>query len=119
MSEEPAKGRVLMLDMEPELKSDVPDQACCQEMHNNLRNSDLYLGYNKRTREYFIPYKIDCGGGVYLLTYCPWCGKLLPGSLREKLGDILFDELCLDDFFDDPNMPNEFKTDEWWKKRGL
>jgi hypothetical protein len=39
----------------------------------------------------------------------------------EELGNIIFDQLKLDSFpfCDDPKTPDEFKTDEWWKKRNL
>ncbi len=53
-----------------------------------------------------------------LIHYCPWCSTKLPKDLNDELCKIIFDELKLDDF-DDPRMPEEFKTDEWWKKRGL
>ena len=50
------------------------------------------------------------------ILFCPFCGRKLPKSKRnlyaeilEKLGFSILDE----------NRPEEFKTDEWWKKRGL
>jgi hypothetical protein len=46
----------------------------------------------------------------------------LPISVREEYFRILFDELHLEPEFKEietPGLPEEFKTDEWWKKRGL
>jgi hypothetical protein len=56
---------------------------------------------------------------VQSIRFCPWCGIKLPTDLTNELSTILLDQLKLDDIFDDPRMPAEFKTDEWWKKRNL
>ena len=55
------------------------------------------------------------------LKYCPWCGIELPKNLWnewhdeiEKLGF----ELPLESA-DYDKIPEEYMTDEWWKKRGL
>jgi hypothetical protein len=43
---------------------------------------------------------------------------------RDEFFDIFYDELNLDlisntEVLETPCLPAEFKTDEWWKKRGL
>lgn len=43
--------------------------------------------------------------------YCPWCGLKLPKELGDELCEIIFDQLNLDDF-QDPRLPEEFKTEE-------
>jgi hypothetical protein len=78
------------------------------------------------------------------MTYCPFCGKKFPPDLVEKWSDVIWEELgpeylieseaeaqkSLCEFqereyvpdLDLPEakpLPEEFKTDEWWKKRGL
>jgi hypothetical protein len=60
----------------------------------------------------------------YTFAFCPWCATKLPESLRVDFFDILRSEygldLALGDIKDSPELiPPEFKTDEWWKKRGL
>jgi hypothetical protein len=72
--------------------------------------------YNEVFREYYI--KHSNGTNIITFSYCPWCGIKLINSLRDNFFDIIFDELHLDGY-DDPRLPSEFKTDEWWKKRGL
>jgi hypothetical protein len=96
-------------------------EHCCKEMTMHLASGELHFVYMRNTREYAIDYKKEYGGGVQLINYCPWCGDKLPKSLREELGNIVFNQLKLDSFplGDDPKTPKEFKTDEWWKKRNL
>ncbi len=54
-----------------------------------------------------------------VLDFCPWCGSKLPGSLRDEW------EKRLDQFreFDEDLLficaPEEYYSDEWWKKAGL
>lgn len=94
-------------------------QHCCSKMDQYLKEDELCFKYIPRTRDYCIFVKKEYGGSLCGIDYCPWCGNKLRYSLRNELGEILFDELHLDSFFDDPKMPEEFKTDEWWKKRNL
>lgn len=56
------------------------------------------------------------------IDYCPWCSKKLPKSLRNKWFEMLEKNYDLDDPDSEEQeklVPEEFKTDEWWKKRGL
>ena len=88
---------------------------CCEQMNYHIHNRERIIRYHASTRSYGIKVTKTVTQSIY---YCPWCGKELPKDLTKELGDIVFDELNLDDF-QDPRMPEEFKTDEWWKKRGL
>jgi hypothetical protein len=103
---------------------------CCDAMHFHLIGSDqdgceLHFGYNPRWRSYFIEYKKNCGGGNQRINNCPWCGAILPTPLDNEydveISKIL--NLSLDDLdstsYKSSKIPPEFKTDEWWKKRGL
>ena len=55
-----------------------------------------------------------------VMRYCPFCGVELPKSLLDEYCDELEKavgkEYC--DIKED-EIPEEFKSDEWWKKRGL
>jgi len=61
------------------------------------------------------------------LFYCPWCGKKLPETLGDEWEEILKKEynLTINNFFDkkgrwdELKIPEELRTDEWWKKRNL
>jgi len=100
---------------------------CCDKMdnyvdyasnfHENVfRCPDALIWYSRKFEEYGLI--IHDGGESFIeISYCPWCGTKLPKSKRdlwfktlEKLG------------FDDPlqqDIPEEFKTDEWYKNRDL
>ena len=59
---------------------------------------------------------------VQRIIYCSWCNKKLPESLRDEWFEILEKEYNLDDPHREEQeklIPEEFKTDEWWKKRDL
>lgn len=65
--------------------------------------------------------------GLHHLGYCPYCGTKLPInrlSIYEYGESIYFAEIekaVGKEFCDitEDEIPEEFKTDEWWKKRGL
>lgn len=83
-----------------------------------LKEQEVSISYDPEIRSYGILYKPKTGGGTQRIYYCPWCGSKLPKDLSEELSSIVFDELSMDGY-DDPRLPSEFKTDEWWKKRNL
>lgn len=99
---------------------------CCDDMkyhlehkcdiHENIFDcADNLFIYNHIMNEYGII--IHDGGSSYIeIKYCPFCGKFLGNSKREEFFELI-DKLNLDR--DDENFPEEFKSDEWWKKRGL
>jgi hypothetical protein len=58
----------------------------------------------------------------YVIDFCPFCGTKVPKSLTKKRSEILEREFGIDDPYDTKQkkrIPQEFETDEWWKKRGL
>jgi hypothetical protein len=90
-------------------------RCCCDQMSFHIENREKIIVYDKLTRTYGI--KVTETVRQKIL-FCPWCGEKLPSDLSKELESIIFDELDLDDF-QDPRMPEEFKTDAWWKNRGL
>ncbi|MCP4343986.1 MAG: hypothetical protein GY795_00490 [Desulfobacterales bacterium] len=96
-------------------------EHCCNEMVNTLEQDELHFGYNPVRRNYFIDYRKEFGeGSAYRIKYCPWCRAKLPKPLGEKRLELL-DEIFgdYDEITHADQLPEEFKTDEWWKKRGL
>jgi len=89
---------------------------CCEELSFILDEDRTAIGYYEQYREYQL--HIRNSDAVYNLIFCPWCGKKLPESLRGAFFDLIETELGMDDY-DPDKLPEEFKTDEWWKKRGL
>ena len=109
-------------------------EVCCKRMwkeiesfNNEILNTDGTLEstiwYEETTRTYHIlSFKRpgDCEG--WPIDYCPFCGAKLPTQLDPE--DYILQEYGEDylRYTSDPEYkapPEEFKSDEWWKKRGL
>lgn len=93
---------------------------CCELMDQFLVDPKVPLGYYPICRKYGLILKHS--PAIQLIYYCPWCGAKLPKSLGDEFYDILEREYNMSPGFDiqsDPNIPQEFKSDEWWRKRGL
>lgn len=70
---------------------------CCETMRYHVESScdqhpdrfdcpDAIVSYNKRFNEYGIIVH-DGGSSVILMFYCPWCGTMLPASIRDEVLD--------------------------------
>ena len=95
-------------------------QFCCKEMSVLISDSREPIKYNKVFREYYI--KSFRKYNIIAFEYCPWCGTKLTKALRNEFFDTLENEYHIEtDIGEYKNevLPEEFKTDEWWKKRGL
>jgi hypothetical protein len=108
----PVKGRILLLT-DKRVEDDILN--CCAEMAFHAKEKEQIIVYDPITRRLGIKVR---GSVVQLISYCPWCSKKLPRELSKEFFGIIFDELNADGQ-DDPNLPTEFKSDLWWKKRGL
>lgn len=102
---------------------------CCSFMAANITlESNEVCGqviiYDPSSRMYSIK-AIKKRNTISPIKYCPYCGKKLP----DELGDIWIktiksefnkDYFCkTDEEWFKNELPKEFQTDEWWKKRGL
>jgi len=94
-------------------------EHCCQYMDEYLAEDDIAIRYSSAVREYSIPVLDDGSSGV-ILRFCPWCGKELPIGLRDKWFGTL-ESLGYDPGPDtnNPNIPDEFRSDIWWKSKGF
>ena len=90
-------------------------QHCCSEMARHLDNGEVAITYLDHFREYGIRI-LDGGSALQSISFCPWCGKKLPVSLRDQWFDKV-EGLGLEP--DDPKLPSEFRSGEWWRKRGI
>lgn len=92
---------------------------CCDRMKQAFLSNDFSLGHEKRFAQTSCERR---DGGVYWCwDYCPFCGKMIKDKLKEY-EKVLKQELRINDPWDDSTedeIPEEFKTDEWWRKRGL
>lgn len=82
----------------------------CDQHANRFDCPDALVEYLPKFDEYGVIVH-DGGKSVVTIEYCPWCGKRLPASMREKW----FDELhALGMDADDENIPEKFKSDAWY-----
>jgi len=93
---------------------------CCPKIKIAFSDQRVSIGYQPKYREYFLDMRKE-KSIVYLINNCPWCGKKLPKSLRKQWFSTLKKECNIKDPWhkDESRVPEEFKTDEWWKKRNL
>jgi len=109
---------------------DDPSEYCCdfieQQLDGNCRNRehhstgtaqcpDQVICYSAKLREYSIS---PIGLPAYIIHFCPSCGKEFPRELRDEWFDEL-KTLEIDPWDDQELIPEEFKSDAWWKARGL
>lgn len=76
------------------------------------------LGYSPRFREFFLRARPG-SAAVQLLQFCPFSGKSLPSSLRDRFFDEL-EALGLQDGLSDVDLaPEEFQGEAWWLSRNI
>jgi hypothetical protein len=99
-----------------------PDNHCCLDMAYAIshpietihQGTNRILDWEAITDEYLIPIPYD-GYKATIISYCPFCGKILPESKRDLWYKTLH-ELG----YDDPgkqNIPPDFRSDKWWRNR--
>ena len=78
------------------------------------------LIYNTRFREYGVK-AVRKRGPYTPMNFCLWCGRQLEPSLRDLWAKLLQKEHGIANPFATPiaKLPKSFRTDEWWKRRGL
>ena len=91
---------------------------CCKYMESNINDSSSHTKYNKIKRCYYIERKNK--NTVNAIFFCPWCASELPKDLILEYDTIASKAYGEDiDLVSKNKIPQEFKSDEWWKKRGL
>ena len=92
-------------------------------MKVNIEDGRVQLFYDAIKRRYYTTV-IDITNEVVAtqtLYFCPFCGTRLPKDLHEEYCTILNNMFNVRGIGDIPKakIPSEFKSDEWWIKRGL
>lgn len=82
----------------------------CPDMMEALEH-DVAIVYIPKFREYGIRI-LDGGSSHKVITHCPWCGDILPPSLRDQWFEKL-EKLGLEP--DSESLPSEMTTEEWWR----
>lgn len=96
---------------------------CCKNMNFFLNENSVNIYYNKYFRRYSIGIK-NGTSAVQTMYYCLWCGAQLPKILDDEWFDMIEEQYGVYDAHvltidENLKIPPEFKTEEWWKKRGL
>ena len=98
---------------------------CCEMMKGNLEHScdlheepydcpDTLIDYVETFDEYGIIIH-DGGHSKITIQYCPWCGKKLPTSKRDRWF-LDLEKLGYDEPFEQ-DIPKKYQTDEWYRKK--
>ena len=88
--------------------------CCCDMMQIHLKEKTIY--YTPEFREYGIPFR-DGGSSMITIQYCPWCSYKLPDSLREQWFELLWSKGLDTDDYD--AIPDDMKSDLWWKNNNM
>lgn len=95
---------------------------CCPTMNIYASKKNDILKYEANIRSYDFLTPNGESGDLKSFQYCPWCSTKLPEDLDEEWGEALEKDHGISEPFietDYEDLPEEFKTDAWWKKRGL
>ena len=90
---------------------------CCQLMEKFTVDYRVGIDYYSVYREYYL----DTTSLLkQTINYCPFCGSKLPKGLSEEYFNILEKNYKIYNIEEnEKNIPREFKSDQWWKKRNL
>jgi len=90
--------------------------SCCRSMDEAISETQI-VNYEPVDRTYGILWGKR---RISFLSFCPWCGTKLKKRLNKEFCQALT-ELGIKswDILDDSTVPKEFRSDAWWKKRGL
>lgn len=107
----------------------MKNDFCCEGLQAIVEDPKCALKYRAYTRdfiltvpEYLRAKQKNAVYPNYKLSHCPRCGTKFPESLADEWYETMEKELGIDGLVGEDerkNMPQEFLTDEWWKKRGL
>ena len=89
-----------------------PYVLCCERLRDFAADPDIPIVFVDKFREFGISV-LNGGTGYILIEYCPWCGKKLPSSLREKWVAKIR-KLGLEP--GDARIPEELLDDRWYRE---
>lgn len=104
---------------------------CCDALEAIVDDPDCPLKYKAYVREFILTApdylrkkskKYNIIYPNYTISHCPRCGTKLPESLFDEWYDVMEKEFGLTGMIGQDRehlIPEQYKTDEWWKKRGL
>lgn len=117
-------ARLVIMREKTKIKKHIPVtiKHCCYSMDTSIDDERVPITYIKIFREYAISIFYD--HATIRINYCPWCTKKLPSSLKDRYFLTLHSKHNIQtsmenlekDFSD---LPHEFKSDRWWKRRKI
>ena len=105
-------------------------EYCCEFLQQHVERKQMKYDPISGSFWFYINDEEWGGKGAFAMShcaFCPFCGAKLPINrleLQKDGSDIYTAEIVKavgKEFCDitEDEIPEEFKTDEWWKKRGL
>lgn len=91
---------------------------CCEDIGFFIAEGKVGIRYCEIFREYSLALN-NGTDGVQVINFCPWCGNKFPKDLSDIYYVLLREDCGIEPDFELTNVPEEFKSDAWWKKRGL
>lgn len=91
---------------------------CCSTLTRFIEDPRLDINYDEVFRRYYI-HLISGHSATQGLFYCPWCGQKFPEELSEEYHNILWEIFGEDTDLDEIDVPEEFKSSQWWERRNL
>ena len=101
---------------------ELESMYCCAPLWISVDRNELI--YEPVLKCFGFRTDVENSESYQVMRYCPFCGARLP-VLTLKFLDVVEEELGEDmlpgGWFpeDRKHLPQEFQTDEWWRKRGL
>lgn len=100
---------------------------CCKELHILIENEESPFEYDPKIREHCVVEKPKAFRKKneatlgYQIRYCPHCGTKFPNDLRDEWFEIVKKKFGIKNILDEriKQLPEEYTTEEWWRKREL
>ncbi len=104
--------------MNPDVPPDIDQRDfCCERLFEVLMEGKLAFAYDRQIRELQVFNKGN--QWVQRIDYCPFCGTKRPSSLASEWEARLEAYGNSKIFEDDSIIPEDLRSDVWWKKEGL
>lgn len=84
----------------------------CDEHTEQFACCDVVVDFSAKFQEYGLIVH-DGGASVILIAFCPWCGKRLPESQRERWFEEL-ENRGIDPWAD--RIPDHYQDDRWLRR---
>jgi hypothetical protein len=99
----------------------IPEPQCCQTMAAAVAMGDCPVVYEPVFRRWEIRQHYHRMFHDWQLEFCPWCGTRLPRDLGDEWTNRV-EALGFTNgghYSEIPGLPDDFKTDRWWKHERL